>query len=94
MSTARRQRRKSQKYFEYLGALLMGFYEFLEQEKKPCDAEVRQAFKNANAKWKFYCKQNGLQPTASDLFTKEVAESWRKRYTEQPPIQLDGMSEQ
>lgn len=71
----------------------MDFYEFLEQKNKPSDAEVRQAFKEANAKWKHYCKKNGLAKTASDLFTKEVAESWRRRYTEPLPTQ-DGMSEQ
>ena len=81
MSMARRRRRAADKHFSVLSELLMDFYRFLEKTPKPTDEEVRAEFKSRNGKWKRYCITNKLNDVASELFTKEVAASWRKRYT-------------
>ncbi|NDV63923.1 hypothetical protein [Bacteroides sp. 224] len=92
MSIARRNRRaqarESQKHFNVLAELLMGFYEFLEQEEKPSNEQVRTEFKIREKHWKGYCKAHQLTEEASLLFNKEVGQSWKNRYAEQQsPIQ-------
>lgn len=81
MSIARRKRRESERRFAYFGELLMGFYEFLEQTPKPTDEGVRKTFIETRSKWVKYCAVHQLSKEASDLFTKEVASSWKTRYT-------------
>ena len=72
MSIARRKRRESERRFAYFGELLMGFYEFLERTPKTV---------KTRSKWVKYCVAHQLSKEASDLFTKEVASSWKTRYT-------------
>lgn len=85
MSIARRRRRAADKHFNVLSELLMDFYRFLEKTPKPANDEVRAEFKSRNGKWRHYCITNKLNDVASELFTKEVAASWRKRYTADSP---------
>ena len=92
MGIARRNRRaqarEAQKNFNVLAELLMGFYEFLEQEEKPSDEQVRTEFITREERWKSYCKTHQLTEEASLLFNKEVGQSWENRYAEQQsPIQ-------
>ena len=84
MSIARRRRRAAEKHFDVLSELVMGFYGFLEKKPKPTDEEVRAEFITRSKKWKNYCKIQRLNRVASDLFTKEVATSWRNRYAKAP----------
>lgn len=88
MSTTRRLRRaqlrKAEAHFNVLTDLLMGFYEFLESTPKPSDEEVRTRFINDEQRWKNYCSKKQLSKEASLMFNKEVSQSWKKRYTEQP----------
>lgn len=84
MSIARRRRRAAEKHFDVMSELIMGFYEFLEKKPKPEDEEVRREFKTRLGKWKHYCKIHQLSDEASELFIKEVATSWKNRYTKQP----------
>jgi hypothetical protein len=86
MSVARRNRREQARHFNVLGELLMGFYEFLEQENKPSDEQVRTEFIKREQCWKRYCTAKQLTEEASLLFNKEVAQSWENRYTTQSPI--------
>lgn len=80
----RAQERASIKHFNVFGALLMGFYQFLEQDPKPSDEDVRKEFINREQRWKQYCKIHKLTEEASLLFNKEVSISWEERYKKQP----------
>lgn len=88
MNTTRRVRRaqlrQARKHFSVLTNLLMDFYQFLENQPKPSDEEVRLRFINDEQRWKQYCAKKQLNEEASLLFNKEVSQSWEKRYKEQP----------
>lgn len=79
----RAQARQYEKHFNTLTRLLMNFYEFLEQQPKPSDEEVRATFLEYNKRWKDYCTKMQLNHYASSLFTKEVSEAWKHRYSQQ-----------
>lgn len=91
MSIARRNRRaqsrQSETHLSVLSELLMGFYEFLENKNQPSDEQVRAEFEARENRWKRYCSKNKLTEEASLLFNKEVAQSWKKRYTKQSQTQ-------
>lgn len=84
MKISRRQRRAqeraSQKNFNVLAELLMGFYEFLERTPQPSDEEVREEFLTRERCWKRHCSNKQLSKQASLLFNQEVAQSWQRRY--------------
>jgi hypothetical protein len=81
MSEERRTKRKNEKHFNVLGELLSGFYEFLEKAPKPTNEEIRSEFTIRENKWKRYCFSNHLNRHATLLFNREVAQSWKDRYT-------------
>lgn len=83
MSRARRIRRQSEKHFNVLADLLMGFYAFLESSPKPSDEQVREEFKQRDAKWRRYCTKHHLNDDAASMFNREVAVSWKTRYAKQ-----------
>jgi hypothetical protein len=88
MSIKRRNRRagerQTHKHLSFLASLLMEFYEFLENRKKPDEGQVRQRFINDEKRWKRYCFSHQLTEKATLLFNEEVAKSWKERYARQP----------
>lgn len=77
--------RRARIHFERLSDLLMNFYAFLESTPQPSNEEVRERFQKDEKAWRVYCSSHQLTEEASDMFTKEVSQSWEKRYKKKSP---------
>lgn len=68
---------KSKNYIEVLADILGSFYEFLEEDAKPSDEEVRERFLNDKNSWFLYCNKQKLNNQIKDLFVLNIEKMWK-----------------
>lgn len=74
-----RGKKPKRNHIEMLAFLLGNFYDYLGQENRPTDEEVRERFKSDEAEWVQFCDTNNLTEDTKKLFNVNVSAMWERR---------------